>query len=299
VPDKLADSHVETALRQLRVGRSSERLEAARLLSLHATQAELEDLERARARELDHYVSQAIGAAIARAKLRPRRQPELATESDYTLEEQLWDDALQARALRATTTSLVHELRRPLGLAILAASHRDLEGVNNYLKRMDLLLDAMERMVQVASGGTSTEFDLAALAQEIAQEHSVRLQFPVQVSLTGDMVVTGDREAVALIIRNGIANACESALKAEDGTPPVVVDLGRTDRDAWIAILDRGDGIAPGLDPFAFAATRKEGHLGVGLTLARQAARSIGGELSLTGRRDGGAILRLAWPQNR
>ena len=292
-----SDPEVDEALRQLRLGNAPERLAAARLLGQRATQSEVDALVRIRRREMDHYVERSIDDAIAQAETRGPRAPHSAAEAGETMEEQPWDDEAYVRALSATTASLVHELRRPLGLARLAAGHEDVAKTVVYLERMERLLDAMEQLVEVATGGVVTEFDLAALVTEVAAEQADLHSVPVDPSDPAITPVVGNRGAVELIVRNGIANACESTQQVGGNRPrPVVVTCGRTDRDAWVAILDHGVGLPSGLDPFAFAATRKEGHDGVGLALARQAARSLAGSLSLAQRDGGGATLSLSWP---
>ncbi len=111
---------------------------------------------------MDHYVERSIDDAIAQAETRTPRAPHSAAETGETMEEQPWDDEAYVQALSATTASLVHELRRPLGLARLAAGHEDVPKTVVYLERMERLLDAMEQLVEVATGGVVTEFDLAA-----------------------------------------------------------------------------------------------------------------------------------------
>ena len=292
------DPALADALRELRLGHTRDRLTAARVLGDCATVSEVDALTRARRREMDHYVQRAIDEAIAQARARPPRVVPEQGATDEGLEEQQWDDETYARALRATTTTLVHELRRPLGLARLAIGHGDVQTVSQYLDRMERLLGAMEHLVTVAAGGESTDFDLADLVKEIALEQNERFGVPIEILDQARLTVSGNRGAVELIVRNGIANACEST-RLVGGEPyrPVAVSIGRTDRDAWVAVLDHGVGVEYGFDPFAFAATRKAGHDGVGLALARQAAKALRGTLTLTQRDDGGATLRLAWPQ--
>jgi signal transduction histidine kinase len=247
---------------------------------------------------MDHYVQRAIDEAVSEAAERPARTSPSEPGTDEGLEDQAWDDETYTRALRATTTSLVHELRRPLGLARLAAGHGDVATTSTYLDRMERLLDAMEHLVTLAAGGASTEFDLDALAEDIAAEHHERFGIPVELLDRSTVIVSGNRGAVELILRNGVANACESTQQLGLESPrAVAVSFGRTDRDAWIAVLDHGVGIEGGFDPFTFATTRKPGHDGVGLALARQAAKALRGTLTLTQREDGGATLRLTWPQ--
>jgi signal transduction histidine kinase len=292
-----ASDRLEEALRRLRLGSTIERLAAARLLGQEASPTETGALQAIRRRELDHYVQQAIEEAIRASSDRPPRLLSAHTVHDDHPEEQPWEDATYAKALRASTTSLAHELRRPLGLALLAVGRADLAGVNAYLERMERLLNAMDKLVSLTDTGEPDEFDLADLLRKLAVEH--RERFDVQIDVLADptLQVRQNSDSVELIVCNAMTNACESTLAVEAGqSRAILATCGITDREVWIGILDHGVGLPVGFDPFTFAATRKEGHDGVGLALAGRAARSIGAEITLTQRDDGGATFRLTFP---
>jgi signal transduction histidine kinase len=290
---------VEEALRLLRVGTATERLGAARLLLGEATATETPALEAIRRRELDRYVQQAVDEAIRASRDRPPRVPPQQDSYDDSLDELPWDDATYSQALRAATTSLGHELRRPLGLARLAADRGDLGSVNNYLDRMARLLNAMELLVRLTDPGEPSEFDLADLLRKLAAEHRERFDLPIDVLADSALTIKQHRDSVELIVCNAMTNACESTLAVgAEQAGAILVTCGVTDREIWIGILDHGVGLPAGFEPFTFAATRKEGHDGVGLALARRAALSIGAEITLTQREDGGATFRLTCSAN-
>ncbi len=291
-----ADALAEV-FRLLRVGSSDERLAAARLLGEDATQSETQTLEGIRRRELDHYVQQAIDDAIGRSRDRASRVPQAGASDDH-LDEPPWDDALYVRALRSVTISFAHELRRPVGLASAAAARSDLDGVNAYLDRLKRLLNAMEQLVAITEVDETDEFDLVDLLEQLAAEHRDRFCLRIDVLTQASIRLRQNRDSFELIVCNALTNACESTLAAGAGGPePIALTFGTTDREGWIGILDHGVGLPAGFEPFAFAVSRgKEGHDGVGLALARRAARSIGGEASLIQREDGGATFRLTFP---
>jgi signal transduction histidine kinase len=290
--DQLAE-----AFRLLRVGGTDERLAAARLLGEAATRSETQTLEDIRRRELERYVRQAIDEAIRRSRERSPRVPQAPSVDDH-LDEQPWDDVLYARALRSVTMSFAHELRRPVGLASAAAARSDLDGVNAYLERLKRLLNAMEQLVAITEAVRADEFDLGELLEQLAAEHRERFGLPIDVLAEASVRVRQNRDSVELIVCNALTNACESTVTVGSDEPrAIVLTCGITDREAWIGILDHGLGLPVGFEPFAFAASRrKDGHDGVGLALARRAARSMGGEASLIQREDGGATFRLTFP---
>jgi signal transduction histidine kinase len=284
------------ALRQLRLGTAAERLAAARLLAEIGTPTELSALRGIRRRELDHYVQLGIDEAIEASRGRTPRVVVHAEPDDH-LEDGPWDDAIYSQALRAVTISFAHELRRPLGLALLAAGRADFGSVVPYLERMQRLLKAMEKLVTLGDASEATQFDVSNLLRTLVAEHEDRFDVAINVIADADLRVNQDRDSVELIVCNALTNACESTIAAGgQDRRPIVVTCGITDREAWVGILDHGVGLPTGFDPFTFAASRKENHDGVGLALAQRAVLSIGGEIALIQRTDGGATFRLAFP---
>ena len=94
---------------------------------------------------------------------------------------------------------------------------------------------------------------------------------------------------IQIIFCNAVRNAIEATTEA-GALNPVVVNWGTTDRDFWIVVLDDGPGIPIGLSrAFDIGTTTKKEHLGMGLALARQAALSLNGKISLSPRNGKGA----------
>lgn len=115
-------------------------------------------------------------------------------------------------------------------------------------------------------------------------------------------MVNADGGLVELAVRVALRNACEAVRElgcVHAADAPIVIAWDTTDTDIWVAVIDRGTGIAPGLlDPFEFAATTKdEGvHFGVGLALARRAAQSLGGTAAIRSDGPRGITFTLRWP---
>jgi signal transduction histidine kinase len=294
----------EEALRVLRVGSAGERREAARTLAQLATSDDIATLQQARHRELDHYVRTALDDALALTgeRVAEDRTETLAAERASQTEIAQTRSEIQAQALQETTYRIVHELRKAAGFVRDSASeefedfphsrtYRDLETLHD-------LLDAVERLGQVAATPTINEFDLAGLILDTAVR--VETDCGVQVEHTGPrpLLVSSDGALVELAVRNGLQNACEAVAQLEESDrEPVVVGWNSTDRDFWVVVLDTGPGLPRnGRDPFTFADSQKQGHLGVGLALARQAARTLHGEITLTPRDGGGMAFEFRCP---
>lgn len=102
-------------------------------------------------------------------------------------------------------------------------------------------------------------------------------------------------------------NLVENALTHTGDGVPIEIDAGSTDAIAWVAVSDRGDGIAPGdLDRIFEPAVRAGGGgaadggfgSGMGLAICRAIMALHGGTISARNRRDGpGAEFRLEFPR--
>ncbi|WP_408639308.1 ATP-binding protein [Nocardia yamanashiensis] len=134
---------------------------------------------------------------------------------------------------------------------------------------------------------------LAAKAAH-ARESGVTLRLGPNTWVDASLVLPVD---VTTVLGNLLDNAIEAA---RVGEPPreVEVELLREDSTLHLAVVDSGRGIAPGLTEAVFTegvSTRPDtglpGGRGVGLALARQIARALGGDVRLAhpgGRRPDG-----------
>lgn len=277
------------AMRVLRVGSSDQRLSAARLLREWAGPSEVDQLRRARRRELDHYVRIAIDDALASAS---SRQERIARRRGAGTEV-----APHADALEIATATVLHEIRPVLGLARLAAGQGDLAGTTERLDQMHRILVALEDIARGSDAGDGA-FDLRALIRGVVLECEIPEGVRIDIHPDSSLPVYGRAGAVSVIVRNGLVNAVDAMREAELARgSPVTISYGCTDVRAWVSIMDDGDGVPPDVQPFDRGATSKCGHDGIGLTLARKAAVTLGGTLTLTNLAERGAQLRLEWPQ--
>lgn len=107
-----------------------------------------------------------------------------------------------------------------------------------------------------------------------------------------DLVVSTAPARLAAVLGALIDNA------ARHGSGPIVVDANLAFGDLVIRVLDDGPGLG-GVDPESlFPAFEGEG-VGVGLYVARMLARSLGGDVTLAERPEGGAVATVTLPQHR
>jgi signal transduction histidine kinase len=144
------------------------------------------------------------------------------------------------------------------------------------------------------------EFDLAAELRRLAEVHGPRLAeagLALGVETPESLRVATDRDAVEQIVLNLLDNACKYA--AEGGE--VLVALEKTAAGARIMVADRGPGVPTEQRERIFEKfhrvderlTAAKGGAGLGLSIARQLARGLGGDLVCRAREGGGAEFTL------
>ena len=222
---------------------------------------------------------------------------------------------LRAAALRDTTVQLfVHDMRSPLtavaGLArtlherggelpeqdhervlgrMVAASERVIELVDDFSRFWDLPLDDTAVPMRTVA--------LASLVADALQEIGVDDgQVAVDV---GDAVVETNPELLRRVLVGLVRNAI---LHTPQGTAIRVV-AGRADGLVTIDVEDDGPGIPEHVrerfyDPHVRPVGDGRG-MGIGLCLVRAAVELLGGDVSASEGRDGGAVVRVELPRAR
>ena len=222
----------------------------------------------------------------------------------------------RAEALRAQSLhDRLHRVERDQAVWIVAAA--TLHEVNNPLHSLGLLLDELallgpaeesmraellsgaranadrvrERLssLKLAADGARPQASSIALDAEVAQvvgemEALARLQ---QITLSSDQPgpirVQGDGLFLRIILENLLRNAIE-AVRDRDGH--VDVQVQSEGGDAVVRVSDDGPGIGGEVAENLFEPlfSHKAQGLGLGLSIARALARSMGGDLSLADR---------------
>ncbi len=217
-------------------------------------------------------------------------------------------------SLSHLTASLAHELNNALQVAhntlalgetedpSAAPRIRELRQVLNRLGHLVHRLQLVSREPHKVPSEVFAASELAVGVERAASGTPV----PVRVEVPApEVYVRGNRgllvEAVEAVVRN--------ALEASPPGGEVVVRIGGKSHPSEgggrpprvvVEVQDRGEGIPPGqeqlvFEPFFTTRDRSE-HLGLGLTLAKQAVEHAGGQVSLHRRPEGGTIVRLELP---
>lgn len=99
-----------------------------------------------------------------------------------------------------------------------------------------------------------------------------------------------------LKFRQVVLNLCKNAYEAMPDGGTLTVRAYRTASYVHLAVIDTGEGIPRGIDPFAPFATTKATGTGVGLAVVRQIIHRHGGTVRYTSRQGRGTIFRVALP---
>lgn len=210
--------------------------------------------------------------------------------------------------------SISHELRTPLTSVLgLADALRTMDEAD-YEDERDALLgviasEANDLTDLVEDLLTATRSELGELVvatvpvnihAQIAQVMEGRILEDEDIAIperTDDAVLAvGDPQKVRQILRNLITNA------RRYGGDQIAIEVSRTAGTVTLDVLDDGDGLDESLDGRVFEKyVRREGSnadpnsVGLGLTIARDLARRMSGDLAYT-RRDGWTVFTLTLP---
>ncbi len=216
------------------------------------------------------------------------------------------------------TAGLAHELRSPLQNLISeaevsllrereAGEYRDLiRRQLDELRELALVVDNMITLTALRDMGRLSRqewFDYGAEIQlRLSQERreADRRGVRLEVRELGDMSVRGDREALVLMLRNLVGNAVRWT---PPGTTVETTIDGRAEH-LVVSVSDRGRGVDPAEREAIFEAFyqgspphgERAGY-GLGLALARRAARAHGGEIEVGDAPAGGARFEVRLPR--
>ncbi len=280
----------------LESGDSHSRLKAARFFESSGEIGDLDRIAAACAREDVSRIKKILSKT--RTRLRESASFQAPTQSEQI---ELADE-IYSRALRETTRILLHELRHIVGPLITRAKTEIpvYQGSQTSLQiaRLTSLLDGFDRLAKAASAAKYEDFDLADMIRDTSQtakpeDVAIRIEQIGQAPL----IVSGDPSLVYMVISNGLRNAVEASLPpANEHAPQIIVTWGETDVDYWVSIADRGAGLPVGSDQvWDIGSTNKKDHLGMGLAIAKQAAKSLQGTITLNPRGSGGVAFEFRW----
>lgn len=232
-------------------------------------------------------------------RVRGAREVRGATHAFFDMRERIKRHIEQRSQLLAGVS---HDLRTPLTrlklqLALMPPSS-EVDDVKRDLAEMEETLDEYLAFAKGLSEEAPETVDVAALARSIA-DASARLGADVEVDASGATETPGRARAIRRCLANLIDNA------AAHGDKVRVAVRGEAEA-VTVSVDDDGPGIPEDLYEEAFrpfsrldaTRSRNQKGVGLGLAIARDVARSHGGDIRLTPSPLGGlrAVLRLPRP---
>ena len=194
--------------------------------------------------------------------------------------------SLRAGRRRSALNEALHELRRPLQAVVLAAGP-PLGGATGAGEPIELAAAALERLDREINGGplvpTLGSIDAAALARSAVARWQARVQI-AEGSLelrwnAGEVLLSGDRSALAQALDNLIVNAIEH------GGPTIVVAGRLLKGRLRIAVVDSGRAMRPrsrrNSPTQVIARISGRHHHGHGLGVVRRVAADHDGQFAL------------------
>jgi signal transduction histidine kinase len=283
-------------------------------------------LRRRIAQPMDHPMSQhrKPDGPLRVTRVRPGLSPDPA-DAPYAVERLtalthdlcgLLDGALRCQLLARRSLAAIAPA------AELAAARRHLDTVHGALERMAELVHAAMSGAGAVSPAAQHWLRRAVTLQEAishaadvlfpeAQQHSIRIEWRV-----GQSAVPMPAGPLYTVLINGIRNAMESIQRCQNDRPggrgglvEILADAGPVNAAGvvllHITISDDGRGLPSAEDgrrAFEVGYSTKPGSAGVGLALAHEVVREVGGTIELLPREDRagmmrpGAVLKIAYP---
>jgi len=210
---------------------------------------------------------------------------------------------------------MAHEIKNPLTPMKLAAQHLrkarsekrpDFDSVltkaTEMIERQTNRIEQIVREFSSFTKATGKEFvplDLCTIVRECTEDF--RYAAPQDVILTaecpeGEVIISGDREAVRKILTNLIDNAIRAV-----GTAGKITITVETGGDMAVLIcVDNGVGIPPEIKSRIFepGVSSRPGGTGLGLSICRSLVAAHGGRIEIIDALSGGTGIRIEIPLN-
>lgn len=283
-----------------------ERLRAARALRHLALPSDREAISTALTFESDAWARSALSRIAS-----PKQQEPWGIDPADDVVEDVTQIAYDVRAqtTEALTAMVTHELEPLLGSlrtsCLREVSDFERSNTRRAIAGIESFLDALHGLHRASGMPSVSDFSLSDTVLEaistVQNERHSRgaTEIPVDTARSEYVAALGDRNLVRLALVNVLRNALEASDPTEGGDgQAVVVSWGTTDRDAWVAVFDRGIGLPLGasrmLEP-GVTTKDKGANSGMGLAVSVMALQSMNGTLNHRPRDGGGVVAEMRW----
>jgi signal transduction histidine kinase len=220
-----------------------------------------------------------------------------------------------ARAVRLSelfVAVLGHDLRNPLSAVVAGSAlalrrvddpqtRAQLERVLRSGRRMSRMVDQLLDVTRVRLGRglalARAPMDLCELVhQSVAEMEPVGPADRFEVRVEGECLGEWDRDRLAQVLSNLLANAAQHSLPGS----PITVTVGGSESEATVAVHNTGTPIAPDMLPHlfdAFAGGSASTGLGLGLYIAREIVVAHGGRIDVESSAERGTVFTITLPR--
>jgi len=225
------------------------------------------------------------------------------------------------RVHAALLSSVSHDLRTPLATIsasaqMLVRNHAGMEpalrgemltSIADEAERLDGLLRNLLAITRVESG----ELRLAVLPASLDEVVTDALR-RLEHRLVGRSVQLNAQRGLPLVdldvrlFEQALLNVLDNALRYSPPGSPITIDTQEIDGKVQIRVADAGVGVAECDRELVFEkfrrgsnAPRSDGGVGLGLTICRAILRAHGGEITMSGAANGGALVTLSLPTSK
>ncbi len=242
------------------------------------------------------------------------------TENDLLLAKQKAEESDRLKSAFLATMS--HELRTPLnaiiGFATLIFEEEDLSDIREFSRiinnNSNVLLNLIEDIFDISLIEAQQmqierhKFDIVKTANEVLEifPHEIHILDKLDIDLRNlisekEVFASGDVYRVKQILTNLISNALKFTIKGQ-----VLLKMNNHPDHVEIEIEDTGIGIAPDKIDFIFqmfqqveeGSKRKYGGAGLGLSISKQLAVFMGGDIKVKSELGKGSVFTLILPKS-
>lgn len=214
------------------------------------------------------------------------------------------------------TANVAHDLRTPLATikshlegmidAVIPPSKENLESLHEEVDRLTLLVNDLQTIA--AADVTIQRMTLAPMKLDVFLKDLVTRMTPLfrakgvvlELEPMPPLPFTTNAEALAKILDNLLTNAYKFTPAGKN----VTLSVAKDEKTVAIAVSDQGIGIAPADLPYIFerfyradpSRNRENGGFGLGLTIARDLAKALGGTITVSSHPGEGSVFTLRLP---
>lgn len=226
-------------------------------------------------------------------------------------------ESRRSAAIGALTQGIAHNLNNLLGVVMgyLELAKVNYKDPDKVLKNIARVESASNRIVgiikQLSTVAFTTRLPLHEMSLERLVSGSLRR---AKEDSNRDYLVNVKNDHAELYIRTNIEafedalsklliNAWESYGNDHQGPRPITLEISKNDKDVEFKLIDQGLGIDPEVEENMFEpfiSTKNTVGVGMGLTVARHAIRTLGGEIHISPNEEGkGVTTKFTHPISR